>query len=408
MDADLTLEMRGDSFTARGPMTLRPASGNPDVVNVDAKASLGDTTNFGIHARADSLNSDALTAFALAFKPALASPTATAPSTPPTPDTQPLWAGLSGTATAIIGNLTARGIAFQNATVDLALEPLALRIARAELSHAGKPVAASGALEFIPGQPASPYRASGKLTTQGFDVGAFLAAQEPGQEPKLRTIADVEATFQAVGATLGALVDNPMGQVKLRGTQGTFRALGSTGRLLESISKNFDTVERGAGVVSQAVGLAGALGLLRGEDANRAANVAAQAQQRIAEGKRYRDLVEFLATMPFDEFSLDAALGANRQVEIRQLDFLSNVIRMGMTGSTSLAEGQSWRQLPVNLALAMQARGSLADLLPKDRFLAQEGSEWVKLAQPLSVNGNLETALQQQLTSTLLPALLGR
>jgi hypothetical protein len=48
----------------------------------------------------------------------------------------------------------------------------------------------------------------------------------------------------------------------------------------------------------------------------------------------------------------------------------------------------------------------VADLMPRDRFTREQGAEWSQLSQPLRIRGNLGEAMQQQVTQTLLPALL--
>jgi hypothetical protein len=76
-------------------------------------------------------------------------------------------------------------------------------------------------------------------------------------------------------------------------------------------------------------------------------------------------------------------------------------------GSGSIPADRDWQRMPVDLALALEARGSLASLLPADKLApAVEGAEWRKLIEPLAIRGNLRDALQEQVTQKLLPALL--
>jgi hypothetical protein len=407
ISAELEFKTRGERIEARGPITLSSPPGAAESIDLTASVTLGSPSVVTALLSGRKLSLDPLIAVTSGFVPPDESsnaPASTASSRAEA-DPAPVWAAVNGSLALKFDEILLRSLRLNPVDIEVAIEPEAIRITRAILIQAGQTVNLAGALTFEAANP-RPYVADFQVRSRGFDIGAFLAAQESGKQPIVTGTADVDAGFRARAAKPGELANDANVGIQLTGTNGTLRMLGETGRLLERVARTFEAVDRTAAAASQVAGLAGALGLLSPSDTQRAAEITAQAEARLAEGRRHRDLVQFLAAMPFESMKLNAALSPDGAIQVTQLDFLSSLVRLNGSGSAHLPGSASWSSMPVDLSFGMQARGSVADLMPRDRFTREQGAEWSQLSQPLRIRGNLGEAMQQQVTQTLLPALL--
>ena len=175
-----------------------------------------------------------------------------------------------------------------------------------------------------------PYTLTGAVKIPGFDVGAFLRFTNPKEAPALETKVTIDATLNGRGATLPDLAQNAYGQIDVTGSKGILRALGNKGQI--------------AGAASSVLGLFGAI---------------TGSGTSVAVGQLAGELKE----MPFDHFFMHVNRGADLNLKLTSLEFLSAATRLTGSGTIQYRKGVSIADQPLHVEMQLAGKEHMAVLL---------------------------------------------
>ncbi|MDP3073148.1 MAG: hypothetical protein Q8N18_22835 [Opitutaceae bacterium] len=394
-DLDLTLRanVKADgSGTVVLPLTLTSAARKSDVT-VDGtfgKASDGRTFLFTGKITGDQIVVDdfmPLAALAPASSPAQTAPAArpgttvvrapspaTRPANAPAPprnttrDTQPFWKGVNGKLeldlkrvlygaeaeiTAILGSTTITDS-------KLALDSLSGRFK-------GTPFKLAAGVGFSASQP-KPYTLDATVDANGFDVGAFLRAAAPKEEPQIETKVTIVGKLRGTGANLEDLGHGTLGTFDVTGTKGMLRAMGK---------------KNGAGAVVAGVAKLGGFAT---------AVLSAAGKSVPAEVAGSIELANAMNELAFDQFTARIERPDEAILKIVSMEFLSPVMRVRGSGPITRPAGAPDTPItdwPMAIAIEFGSKGNLAALFQTARVLgtATDDKGYTQLRDPLTIRG---------------------
>ncbi|OIR04384.1 putative assembly protein [mine drainage metagenome] len=256
----------------------------------------------------------------------------------PARDTHPFWTGASGKVQVRFDKIT-HGTNYIVSGIKGSAEATPTRLALDGLSGSlnGNPFQVGAAVTFDAHQP-QPYNLTSTVKVTNFDVGAFLKAADPDDPPQLESKVSVNADLQGQGANLGALAQSVRGSFDVTGSQGVLRALGrKTGTAVN--------------VVSTLVGLFGA---------------ARGSQGTVA----VADLAQKLNELPFDTFTLHAERGADLNLKVTKLEFLSPDTRVTGSGQITYQAGVPIQNQQMSFTLQLAAKDQMAYLMNRANLLS--------------------------------------
>jgi len=195
---------------------------------------------------------------------------------------------------------------------------------------------ATAGITFAASKP-QPYALTAAANVANLDIGEILRAANPSERPALETKVSVDAKLSGNGATLPTLLEGTYGQFDVGGTKGTLRALGNKGKAV--------------GALSSVVGL---LGALQGSDTTVAS----------------AELAGELNEMPFDKFTAHVDRGADLDLKLTALEFISPSMRLTGTGGITYQKGVPIDQQPLRVELQLAGKEHLAYVLNKAALLA--------------------------------------
>lgn len=295
-------------------------------------------------------------------KPATPAPRGTTGNRPPattpavTRDTQPFWSGVTGRvqadlATVYYGPDTVirglRGVVVLTET-RLALETIEGRIKE-------DPFKFTGAIAFNAQQP-KPYALTGNGNVANLDLGALLKAANPQEKPTVETKVTATGRLTGSGANLDDLLQHVQGTFDVTGSGGVLRALGRRG----------ETVGR----VSSLIGLVGAI---QGSSSTMAT----------------AELASQLNELTFESVKMKVERGADLDVKLTSLEFVSPTSRVTGTGTIAYQEGVPLTKQPLRLQLALAGKGALAQILNRVGMLTgqQDEREYYTMSRAFSISG---------------------
>ncbi|MBL9201599.1 MAG: hypothetical protein JNL39_13905 [Opitutaceae bacterium] len=384
-DLDLTLRanVKADgSGTVVLPLTLTSAARKSDVT-VDGtfgKASDGRTFLFTGKVTGDQIIVDdfmPLAALAPASPQAPKTPApapgrpapAPTPAPKPTRDTEPFWKGVNGQAEVDLKRVlygkdyTVSAIRGKAIITDskLSLDSL-------DGAFNGTPFKVGGSLAFSATQP-KPYTMAGTVDVTGFDVGAFLRAANPKDEPSMETKVTVKGTVAGTAATVDSLADGATGKFDVTGSKGVLRALSKSstaGKVVGGVST----------AASVAVGIFNALGKTPPPQASAAAETTV-------------DLAKALGEIQIDDFKMSVERGSDLHIRLNALEFTSSVVRLTGKGQILHAAGTPIQDQQMAVEINMGAKGAVGGLLRAARVLGSETDPkgYAMVRQPFTVRG---------------------
>jgi len=212
-----------------------------------------------------------------------------------------------------------------------------------------------------------PYTLTGSINIPGFDVGAFLRAANPKEAPALETRLAIAAKLNGRGQTLPDLVQNVHGELDLSGSKGILRALGNKGR-------------QAAGIASVGLRL---LGAVAGSDTSSALG----------------ELTGYLNEMPFDHFTMHVNRGADLNLNLASLEFISPEMCLAGHGTIQHQKGVSIADQPLHVEMQLAGKDHLAFLLGKTNLLGgqQDDKGYSLMSSPFVIGGTLARPDSSQL-----------
>lgn len=283
--------------------------------------------------------------------------TGTRPSTPPVvPDTQPFWSGVGGRLQADLKTVHYGADTVINdlkGVVALSETRIALETFEGRMKE--DPFKFTGGINFDARQP-RPYTLSGTVNLSNLDLGAILAAANPGSKPAVETKLSAVGNLSGQGATLNDLLSRAQGTFDVKGSSGVLRALGRRGEAV--------------GVVSGLLGLAGAL--------SGSGSTVATAE-----------LASQLNELRFDSVTMKIERGADLNIRLASLEFISPTSRVTGTGGITFQEGVPLTRQPLRLQLSLAGKGALAQVLNRAGLLTgqQDDREYYTLSRAFSISG---------------------
>ncbi len=281
----------------------------------------------------------------------------TPPTTPaPTRDEKPFWSGAIGRMTADFGTVRYgkdtviapfKGV-FVVTENRFALETLEGRLKE-------DPFKVAGAVIFE-AREAKPYALAGTLNVSNLDVGALLAAANPQEKPSVETKVTAAGRLSGRGATLDDLLQHVQGTFDVKGSGGVLRALGQRGQAV--------------GRASALIGLVGAI-------------------QGSASTLATAELASQLNELRFDSVTLKVERGADLNIKLTSLEFLSPTSRVTGTGGITYQDGVPITKQPLRLQLALAGKGALAQVLNRAGVLTgqQDEREYFTVSRAFSISG---------------------
>ncbi|MBI4623241.1 MAG: hypothetical protein HY736_08485 [Verrucomicrobia bacterium] len=197
------------------------------------------------------------------------------------------------------------------------------------------PFKVNAGLTFTARQP-QPYALTGNANVSNLDIGEILRAASPNENPALETKVTVAAKLNGNGPTLPGLVENIYGQFDITGSRGVLRALGRKGQTV--------------GALSTIVGLIGAA---RGSDTTVAA----------------AELAAELNEMRFDKFTMHVDRGADLNLKLTSLEFISASTRVTGTGGITSQPKVPIENQPLRVQMKIAGKQHMATVLNKAGLL---------------------------------------
>jgi hypothetical protein len=257
-----------------------------------------------------------------------------------TRDTKPFWSGFGGTLDVDFKEVTVnrdyvvsglRGNAAVSAT------HLGLNALQGQLKE--NPFKLSATLDFDGSKP-QPYTLASAADFSNVDIGEILRAANPGEKPQVETKVTVSAKLDAQGATLNDTLQHAYGKFDVSGSQGVLRALAKRGG-------------KAVTGVSTLLGIAGA---------------AQNSEGTVALG----ELTKKLAELPFDKFVMHAERGADLNIKVTQLDFLSADTHVSGSGMIVNQPGVPVQNQSMQFTIQIAGKDSMGLLMQRARILGDQ------------------------------------
>ncbi|MFO1448863.1 MAG: hypothetical protein U1F61_11965 [Opitutaceae bacterium] len=283
-------------------------------------------------------------------------PASPSPAAPPVRDTQPAWKGVAGTFDVKL-NRVVYGKDYPVQGLQGRLLVTADRLAVEGLKGRLKenPFSVTALVAFDAKRP-QPYALTGKAQVENLDIGEILRAANPSEKPALETQATVLANLGGQGVNLTQLFQNATGTFDLSGGKGVLRALGRKGQMVGAASL-----------------LLGALGAKQGSNTTMAV----------------ADLASVLNELSFTQFKIRVERGADLNLNVPTLEFLSPTARLTGSGRITHQAGVPIENQALQFDLKLAGKDSLAFLLNRAGVLSGEkdNQEYFLMNQAISLGG---------------------
>lgn len=284
-----------------------------------------------------------------------------APATPAsaTKDGRAFWAGIDGKLELDIARVVLDTEELAGVQATLVCDERQLVLENLAASAKGTPLAAKLAVNFDSAKPA-PYTLAGNCTFPGFDLGAWLRAANPDEEPAIESVLNIDAKMEGQGANLDDLLAGLRGDFVLQGGPGVLRVK----------DKKVETASALGGLV---------LGLLS-KDKQQKPAVAVGAQ-----------LIEEMREFRFERFEVSLQRSADMDLQFRAIDLRSAQKRLSGAGKARHLAGRTIDEYPLELEMWLAGKDDFAALLEQGRLLDGTKDElgYSRLRQPFAVSGTV-------------------
>ncbi|MFT3829248.1 MAG: hypothetical protein QM691_06015 [Opitutaceae bacterium] len=274
-------------------------------------------------------------------------------------DAQAFWSGFNGRATIDVQRLVLESEEVTGLQASVVCEPQKLALERFTARAKNAPLEASFGVTFDAAK-AVPYVLEGRCAFPGFDLGAWLRAANPGEEPAIESVLDVNAKLAGQGTNLDSLLAGVRGEFVLKGGPGVLRIK----------DKRVETASALGGLV---------LGLLSKDKQQKPAVVAGS------------QLLEELREFRFE--SIDASLlrAEDLNLQFRTIDVRSVEKRLTGSGTARHVAGGSIADYPLQLELRLAGKENFGVLLDKAGLLGGTKDElgYVTMREAFTVTGTV-------------------
>lgn len=222
------------------------------------------------------------------------------------------------------------------------------------------PFKVAAGVTFAAPQP-KPYTLTGSLNVSNFDVGEFMRAANPNEAPSFESTVTVNAKLNGTGRNTDDLMQNVYGTFGLEGSKGVTRILARKGGAGSAVN-----------LASTALSI---LGAARGSDTTSALGT----------------LASTMNEMKFDKFTMKVERGADLNIKVSTLEFISPIMRL--TGSGGLtktgAPNETIQNQPMKFTFQLAAKDQFAVVLNKAGVLGGNKDEkgYYQMTQTFSIGG---------------------
>jgi hypothetical protein len=308
------------------------------------------------------------------------------PKSPAPVPATPLWAGLNGelniafTTVVYSKDVVVKDI---GGVVKITPDTLTLERLVAALKTGGN-LKATGGLRFDAKQP-QPYGLKADVSLLDVEPAPILRALSPGKPSPVEGKFNLTTQVSGRAVDPAGFTDSVIGDIKLTGQNGTFRALSV---------KSSAAVEN----AGKAAAVAGLLGALAGSDST----VKYADRARAA-----ADVTKQLGAIKFEQLSLVLARDAENNLGIKDLSILSPVVRLVGSGIIAYQPGVPLMQQPLLLNLQLGAKDKLADDLRSLKLIGDktDAAGYSFLAEDLKLDGSLQAVGTKQISGLIERAL---
>lgn len=252
-------------------------------------------------------------------------------------DAQAFWSGFTGRAMIDVQRLVLESEEVTGLQASVVCDPQKLGLERFTARTKNAPLEASLGVTFDAAKPA-PYTLEGRCAFPGFDLGAWMRAANPGEEPPIETVLDVNAKLAGQGTNLDSLLAGVRGEFVLKGGPGVLRIK----------DKRVETASALGGLV---------LGLLSKEKQQKPAVVAGS------------QLLQELREFRFDQVDVSLLRAEDLNLQFRTIDVRSAEKRLNGAGTAKHVAGGSIADYPLQLELRLAGKDNFGVLLDKAGLL---------------------------------------
>jgi len=274
-----------------------------------------------------------------ATQPALGKPKAkaAAASRSPTKDTQAFWTGIDGRVGVDLKRLVLESEEVTGVQATFVCDATKLQLEKLMATTKSAALEAAFGVAFDAARSA-PYALKGSFKFPGFDLGAWLRAASPDEEPTMEAVLDIDAKVEGQGNNLDDLLAGVRGEFVLKGGAGVLRIK----------DKRVEAASQLGGLV---------LGLLSKEKQQKPA-VAAGAQ-----------LGEEMREFRFERIDISLLRGEDMNLQFRSIDVRSAEKRLSGSGKARHVAGLSIDEYPIDLEMRLAGKGNFGSLLEQAKLL---------------------------------------
>ena len=276
----------------------------------------------------------------------------------PAKDAQPFWSGFAGRLEVAVQRLVMESEEITGVQAVAVCDERQLVLEKLVGRTKNAPLEAKLGITFDAAKTQA-YGLQGNCTFPGFDLGAFLRAATPGEEPTLETVLDITAKLEGQGANLDDLLAGVRGDFVLKGGPGVLRI-------------KDQRVEKAA-VLGNLV-----LGLLSKDKPKPAATAGSQ-------------LLEELREFRFEQVDASLLRAADMNLQVRTLDLRSANKRFTGAGVAKHVAGKAVTEYPLQLEMRLAGKDDFAVLMDKASLLDGSKDElgYLRMREPFAVSGTL-------------------
>ena len=258
------------------------------------------------------------------------------------PDTEPVWAGHTGTLEARLGVGTLGAMRAENVTLLATLDPEVAKVATLTGTVLGGTLVGEGSLAFSRAAARGPYVLSGNGRLAGADL-AQVSKAIPGMEGNLEGKVDGRIRAASHGPVMGRLGPNLALDLDLDSAGGRARLPRSAAAISEQAGEIAD-IGIGVAVLTAALG--------KGKDAERAARVAVIAQT-------LRELQKAVTDYRFTKLELRAMRQPDGTLRVTRLETAGEALGFKLSGAVSPRPGAGFADWPLDFAAELRGGGVL-------------------------------------------------
>jgi len=276
-----------------------------------------------------------------------------------TKDTQAFWAGIDGRFDVAIQHLVLESEELTGLQATLVCDARKLSLEKLAAKTRSAALEAQFGVTFDAAK-SEPYALQGSCTFPGFDLGAWMRAANPDEEPAIETVLDVTAKLEGQGASLDDLLAGIRGDFVLKGGPGVLRIK----------DKRVEKASALGGLV---------LGLLSKDKQQKPAVVAGT------------QLLEELREFRFERIDASLLRGEDMNLQFRTIDVRSAEKRLTGSGMAKQVAGRTIDEYPLQLEMRLAGKGNFAALLDQVHLLdgSMDDLGYQCMREPFTVSGTV-------------------